>query len=551
MISSLVSKYDAHLLSSIENAAKRYDEEEIVFYEDTPGVVHDEESGMAGGMGLQDHHSDLTPSVKIEDDKPEQSRAFVDEVDRLDNSAKGGEGVKFFRICACPILAIIVAAVIYVIIFFSSRDDRNSSGATTGPSLSFEPTLAPGPQIPTPSSPTDVAPPSERPQNDACVDAIGPLNADDSIMGTVAFSTKESVDTCGDVTSTEAGVWYYVLGTGGEMLAHTCLGTSFDTKITVFKGGCDKPICFESNDNFCGTQSAVSWMSTYQQEYRILVHGEAPNPTDASFQLTLIPRYNDECNTAIGPISINTPGLVLGDTAMGNPNNEIACGGATNNSPSVFYLVRGTGGTMNVNACQGTNFSPRVTILSGDCTDLQCVAQSAVCEISWTSTAFADYYVMIDGQDDDDSGNFGLKVTSSTVPDNSECSRALGPLQLDGSAVKGSTSAATVDSDAPFCLSAVSSPGVWFFVVGDGSTLQASLCNGATFDTRLSIYEGSCEEGAGLSDLLCIDGNDDFCGQESLVTWVSQPGETYYILVHGYQRGQGDFELTVTSLVGL
>jgi hypothetical protein len=67
------------------------------------------------------------------------------------------------------------------------------------------------------------------------------------------------------------------------------------------------------------------------------------------------------------------------------------------------------------------------------------------------------------------------------------------------------------------------------------------LC-GSTFDTKLFVYDGIC--GA----LNCIDGNDDFCGASSEVTFASTAGVTYYILVAGYGSDFGDFTLTLTAV---
>jgi hypothetical protein len=412
------------------------------------------------------------------------------------------------------------------------------------------PTFPPIASTPRPSpAPT---PKPDPPENDVCSDAIAVLSDGGSTSGSISFAETDNVDRCGDVTTNGPGVWYYVLGTCGEMMAHTCLNTAFDSKITIFKGPCSKPLCLEANEDFCSTQSAVSWESVYRQVYRILVHGDPGSVGDGSFELTIISRYNDECSTAIGPLAVFTLAIgppVIGDTLGANTNEEITCDGQLNSSPSVFYHVRGTGGNITASICEGTDFNARISILLGACDSLECIAHSDDdgCDLTWDSLAFQDYYVMIHGETIDDVGTFGLRLITTEAPANDECPKALGPLQLDGTVIQGSTGGAVVDTTVPFCLSAVTSPGVWYFVTGDGSTLQASLCDGASFDTRLSVYEGNCPD-MQLESLICVDGNDDFCGQESLVTWLSEEGTTYYVLVHGYQNGSGDFKLSVTSI---
>jgi len=436
----------------------------------------------------------------------------------------------------------------------SLRPSLKPSDATLSPSSS-DATLSPST-----SRPKTAAPTSDIPNNDSCNTATGPLQPNGAVVtGSIASTGSNKVDRCGtdgSIASTDGpGVWFYTMGTGGEMMAHTCQNTNFDTKITIFEGDCDKPLCIDSNDNFCGPTnsfSAVSWQSEFQQVYRILVYGDSNFSGTGDFELALVSRYNDECTTAYGPLPVTSEdsgSAIRGGTLSANPN-EIPCNDQVSNSPSVFYLVRGTGGTLTASVCDSADFGANIAILHGTCpTGLTCLnrTQASSCSISWETIPFQDYYLMIDGETEDDIGNFELKVTTSNVPDNNACNLALGPLPLDGSLVPGTTTGASVDSDAPFCDTAVSSPGVWYSVVGNGYTIQASLCGAANYDTRLSIYEGSCPTGS-LESLVCVEGNDDFCGNESLVTWPSEEGKQYFILVHGYQEGVGDFQLSVVSI---
>ena len=421
-----------------------------------------------------------------------------------------------------------------------------TSPPTSKPSAHVTITTAPS----TPSSQPTVS--IELPVNDICVDAIGPLPSDfSSNFGTIKNAEEDNVDRCGDILDSGPGVWYYTIGTGGEMMAHTCMNTNFNSKIAIFSGICDKPVCIEANDDFCGSgasQSAVSWNSNYGVIYRILVTGN-PDFEDGSFNLVVGARYNDECSTAIGPLAMGDPIRVTGSTIEATAN-EISCDKYTNESNSVWYLVRGTGGDMTVDLCEETSFSIRITILTGSCIEFECVAVSSTdsCILTWKSEISQRYYILIGGQTSDDAGDFSLMLSTTGLPDNNECKDAIGPLSLDGNPVEGSTALASPDVLAPFCLSAVTANGLWYFVEGGGSILQASLCDSSSYDTRISIYRGSCVDGDELSDLVCIDGNDDFCGSQSLVTWESEFGATYYILVHGYLEASGDFSLSVTAL---
>jgi len=83
--------------------------------------------------------------------------------------------------------------------------------------------------------------------------------------------------------------------------------------------------------------------------------------------------------------------------------------------------------------------------------------------------------------------------------------------------------------------------------------MVASTCHSVTdFDTRISVFRGSnCEE------LECVAGNDDIqevleeCGSSSSskASWLSQIGQEYRILVHGWGALTGTFGLEIEEVV--
>lgn len=108
-----------------------------------------------------------------------------------------------------------------------------------------------------------------------------------------------------------------------------------------------------------------------------------------------------------------------------------------------------------------------------------------------------------------------------------------------GGTVNGTTTGFTADI-APFCTTSDGAgPGVWYRFNGNGQVVTASLCT-SSFDTRIRVYSGAC--GA----LQCVAGNDDACGNRSRVTWSSQSGYTYFILVHGFGSSSGAFSLGIS-----
>jgi hypothetical protein len=137
---------------------------------------------------------------------------------------------------------------------------------------------------------------------------------------------------------------------------------------------------------------------------------------------------------------------------------------------------------------------------------------------------------------------FGVStsVLAGEAPPNDLCQDAI-PVGVP-SGTDGTTNSASVDSNAPFCDTSVDHPGVWYTVMGTGNRMMADVCD-ANYNTKLSVYCADCE------NLTCVTGNDDsdVCGDasHSWVSWCSQEGATYHILVHGSSDPSGNFELHI------
>lgn len=126
-----------------------------------------------------------------------------------------------------------------------------------------------------------------------------------------------------------------------------------------------------------------------------------------------------------------------------------------------------------------------------------------------------------------------------TPPPNDLCS---GAITINcGQIISGSTALAAADA-VPTCVTTLSSaPGVWYKFTGDGSTTTLDLC-GSSYDTKIGVFSGSC------AALTCVTGNDDFCGLQSRVTFVTTPGTTYNVLVTGFGTANGFFVLARTCV---
>ena len=136
--------------------------------------------------------------------------------------------------------------------------------------------------------------------------------------------------------------------------------------------------------------------------------------------------------------------------------------------------------------------------------------------------------------------NVQMTVTSPLTYDNIAGARTI----ECGTSEFGDTLTATSDVGvAPNCDTTTGAPGVWYkFTDASGFPAEVVLftCSDDTnYDSKLSVYTGD------PSDLICVVGNDDYCGLQSGVAFLSDGNTTFYILVHGWASSTGSFELTL------
>lgn len=257
-----------------------------------------------------------------------------------------------------------------------------------------------------------------------------------------------------------------------------------------------------------------------------------------SAQAQFVP--NDDCFAAF-PIS---SGQTVSGTTVGATTDNLSTCGTSISAPGVWYFIVGNGGQLTASTCNQASYDTKISIFSGNCAALTCEGgndDGAGCsgftsEATVTTTPGTLYYILVHGFLSS-TGNFDLTATLSSPPaGNDVCGGAL-PISC-GQTVSGTTVGATPDG-APFCGTSNTAPGVWYQFVGNGDFVNASLCNGTSYDSKLTVYSGSC--GA----LTCVAGNDDACGLQSEVQFQSNAGQSYYILVHGFGSSSGAFDLSL------
>ncbi|HQV75909.1 MAG TPA: GEVED domain-containing protein, partial [Flavobacteriales bacterium] len=106
---------------------------------------------------------------------------------------------------------------------------------------------------------------------------------------------------------------------------------------------------------------------------------------------------------------------------------------------------------------------------------------------------------------------------------------------VTGSTVASSATAGPGDCSAYFDDG---TGGVWYTLPGWDGPMTASLCTGTAYDSKIAVYTGTC------GSFVCVEGNDDFCGVQSEITWAGSSAEIYTIYVTGWNGNTGPFTLT-------
>jgi hypothetical protein len=164
------------------------------------------------------------------------------------------------------------------------------------------------------------------PPNDLCADAI-PLTLACNTTTTVSGNTANATNTgngpaCFTTASTAPGLWYTFQGTGGNVEVSLC-GSSFDTKLYVYDGTCGALTCVAGNDDFCGSQSQVSFNAASSITYYVLVTGSGSSSGD--FVLSITPQAlvataaatSIDCHSGTSTVTVTAIGGIFPYTGTG------------------------------------------------------------------------------------------------------------------------------------------------------------------------------------------------------------------------------------------
>lgn len=140
--------------------------------------------------------------------------------------------------------------------------------------------------------------------NAFCTGAL-PLACGSEVVGDTETGLIASAPSCAAANISARGLWYAFTGNGDDATLSTCLNSGYDTKLSVFTGGCGSLVCVAGNDdgpNCPGNTSEVTFQTAVGTNYLVLVHGYGEDAGDFTLRLLCTPACapvdNDVCGDA-------------------------------------------------------------------------------------------------------------------------------------------------------------------------------------------------------------------------------------------------------------
>ena len=242
--------------------------------------------------------------------------------------------------------------------------------------------------------------------SDSCAtpDAIagsGPFSFDTTAATTGTEGQAEAA--CNFYGSTPIGsdVWFsWTAGFTGTAVLSLCAGAGFDTKVAVY-GGSGCPVsgsALACNDDFCGTQSQLTFACVSGSQYTVQLGGyvyvggaQTGTGTFTIAQVGVV--VNDDCGGAItlsgaGPYAFDNSNATTG--VVGQTESACLFYGLTGIDNDVWYTwTAPSSGIANLQLCGGSSMDSKLAVYSGAgcpvagsaiaCNDDSCGLQSAVC----------------------------------------------------------------------------------------------------------------------------------------------------------------------------
>lgn len=277
------------------------------------------------------------------------------------------------------------------------------------------------------------------------------------------------------------------------------------------------------------------------------------------------PPTNDDCTTAI-PLTVNADfncGVkTAGSTYLATASTDVLtpCTGDADDDVWYSFVATNISHVVSLTDVEsdGTLFSTSLflQILTGNCGSLN----SLICDTTYTSplvltglTVGTKYYARVYNSKTNSvsyANSFKICIgTRPPPPANDDCANAIvATPPTVGFPYINSQDATYATNNGGFVGSCSQgmNDGVWYSVVGNGTTYTVLLSNVVSWDAELAVYTGAC--GA----FTCVASADiGVNGGNETVTFSTVPGETYYINIGHFSPtidiAEGPFTISINT----
>lgn len=396
--------------------------------------------------------------------------------------------------------------------------------------------------------------------NDLCPDSL-PVVCGDVVTGTTVGSTSnDDPGTCGTGPGAP-GNYYTFIGTG-ELIELALCNSNFDTKIQVFTGACDALACVDGNDDSCGLQSEVDFLSEVGVEYTIYVFGFGSSTGDYELTVTCIAAPQgclDAESVVCGDVVTGTTvGAPLSDT----PLEDCGSVGATD-TPGVWFTFTGTGESTEFSLLNST-YDTALQVYSGSCDQLTCIegnddfGNSEQSKLEFVTTVGTEYLIYVYGENGA-SGDFELSIDCSEPGTCVE----LEPLcSQEGLIFENTSDGSSAEPGIDYeCLGSQPNPNWFFLEIGQAGDIDLEIVQNTAFDadgnpvgTPLDVdfiawgpfesTDGACDN---LNPSTSVDCSFSAQPIETFTIPNAQIGEVYLLLITNFNGAGGFISVSQTG----
>lgn len=266
---------------------------------------------------------------------------------------------------------------------------------------------------------------------------------------------------------------------------------------------------------------------------------------------------NDDCTNAQNISCGSSLSGTLNGATLDNVPNCLAQG---NGEDGVWYSFTGNDSYVTLSTCGSTLFDSQLSVYSGDCSNLSCVAandDNPLCEsngsssyISFNAFSGTNYFIRVHANTQPSTSyNFILNASCAplcALPSNDNCNQALALGNVSNAVCAGmqmnSTSCATPSNIQPNCISAFNTfNDVWYTFMPVDGDIELVLNASSTADIGVAVYVGSC---GNLTSVFCSPNASSVGGT---VVEGLNAGTTYYLQFFSLQNASGDFTFCLSN----